>query len=361
MAFEILGNYAVSGTWDLWYFRYANGYGYVRDYTQKYIRKIRISDMTQVAYYYDGANNEPWYIDPTNNYLYCYQFSGSNVYMKKFDISGESISLVATSSIYADEPYGYDDGCIDLVNNKAIYNFGFFGGSWEKLVKVDLTNLTFTTHSISPTHFHYCGGAFHNGYGYWATGLTGGNQEILKLDTSSMTVAGLLTIPDYGESEFLGGTKVDTIHNYLYALAYGQFNDETDTGGFLFKIDLSTFTLNGYVNIPAPSGIYTFAIDEINQIAYCADEGWYTTFKPTIYVVDCKTMTVLGTTLTLTEFCAPRRGTGIDVANGFLLVGSQGFNMPPLYPGRLWKIGLYSTSLPISSIYHKWHEPVVII
>jgi hypothetical protein len=296
-------------------------------------------------------------IDPVNQLLYGHRSQAyDNDLISKFDTTTMSlISEIETSGA----SNGYSAGGIDLDNNVLYYSGNYYYDATEYVQKVFLSDLSSIKNDprFPSNMWHYNCAAYHNGYAYFGTGQTYYPQEILKVDSNLNKIAVLSIDAPGNVQEFYAGFEIDHTRNLLYALSFGN-----DTyGGLLFKIDLATFTVQSYVlfnpySNPTSGCALGLAIDTVNQVAYCIDDNWE---YSNVIAINTATMEVAAT-LTLPGKGQGDKGSAIDVANGFVILSTFGDSYTGV-PARIWKIGLYSTSLPISSIYHKWHEPVVII
>ena len=364
MAFEEISYCTLSGNkgvWDL-HMDATGTYLYTLDNSSGgpyYIRKIRCSDMqivdtieyssTLTAFTFVAG------IDNTNGYLY--------VITRKRPCTMRKIDL-ATFTEVSNNVLTYITGS----NNMAVdetNQVGYWSRSaYNQILKIDLTTLTDTVSSditSSGCAAFYNGGIFFNGYSYWGSGLadyTG--QCFLKL-TPDFTPT-IFKESDADLYDSYARFCIDEGRNYLYAILQYQ------GGGKFFKINLSTFSISSSVFLPPIAdnphyGYYGLAYDPTNQIAYVTN--WYKliggNYYPEIQLINCASMTVLTDQhLTLSQYGFGDRGCVIDATNRFGYFGGYGGGSGA-HPSVIYKIGLYSTELPISSIYHKWHEPVVII
>jgi DNA-binding beta-propeller fold protein YncE len=353
MAFEILGYVDLAAENNGWSLELdkINQFLYTMDHTtysnSPRIRKIRCSDMTIIdtltTSFNGSQRTDVQRIDEDRGFLYV--TCAIQKYLLKINLSTFSEVTKITLS-YGPKSIGMS---IDLVNNLG-YIENYCTGSVENFIKINLDAMTYSTGSnFTSSGCNYYGGAFHDGHSYFGKDPSSVTNNIIKLDTSPYLVANC-TLNGTSEGGMQSRIAVDTIRNFLYVLVYTY---DPTYGGELFKIDLSTFTVVDQVIIDTGAlELYAYGLvyDESSQLAYipCSDYN----ANAQIYIVNCATMTVLETTLSL-----PRNGAigmGVLDTNCFYLCQQQAG-----VSGRVWKIGLYSA--PISSILMYKFRPVVLV
>jgi DNA-binding beta-propeller fold protein YncE len=264
-------------------------------------------------------------IDTTNGYVY---FATGSHTIEKIRIS--DFTLVGTLNI----TYNAASLVIDITGGY-LYA-GISSSAIKKIYKIDLSSFT---------KIAEC--SIVNGVGA-GVGLKEGNflyfstypspYKISKIDIATFTEVSTLTPGNPAYAVSSDGTN-------LY------FSEYT---GQIERVSISTFAVNATLNLETPSSSYIPSTSFIcNDFLYIAVR--YATDHVIIYQVNMNTF------LNVTKFEYPEYDKFYSCT--YDSINKKGYFAE--YEAEESKIAKFSidctTDLPISSIYHKWHEPVVII
>jgi hypothetical protein len=272
------------GTWTLCIDN-INGFLYAQNQWGNQIIKVDLSTFEQVT---PNVNIYPYYhhfpmmIDSSNGYLYgscetSVPDYASHIWKMKLS------DLTVSFSPWLSNAGGYQSFGIDIDNQKIYY----CASGVNPLHRINASDLSIeATLNLGLTFFPDDIIHIHNGHFYIFDGYSSNN--ILKFRISDFTLVDTLavTLPSpFTDQSGFWASQLDSANNCIYFSTAYVYPWNSDTVGFIAKLDLATFTVSFIKEMKMSQGEYHIVC------------------------------------MLLAE----------------------------------------SISLPISSIYHKWHEPVVII
>ena len=296
--------------------------------------KLEVTNITLDPEIIDYTGDGPAAMQD-NDFLYfsCKGSSYRSVIVKIAKSSFSVISILNISNVQYWEWLSH--AVYDSINNKA-YFFTF-----STIYKIDLA--TFTVEG-----FLECGANYYSisciGIDSTSTYLYIGNNvsssRLGKILISSFSIVNYI---DTSSHAGVSSMAIDSTNGKIYL---GTYPARDGAGAYIWKIDIATFTSDGSLHLPS---------GEVNLTSALVDPSclyaYFLKYGNLLIRIDLKTFLRVDSIDIGGE--EQQKNINYDSSKNIYIVAN--------YDLRVAKIITECQLLSISSIYHKWHEPVVII